>query len=155
MNSHGFVMVQFDKNAAVRNHLQRFFRGHPCEEHIWSLGPAQEQLPRLRIVEFAPGPKTNLWVYATIGAWEARQDPQLEFVTIAPQQDIKHVELLTMSAWYHGREGLGSGHTFPIGEPWLSGSTCEFFLVSLPYPFGPDLEICESSDGHVHVLWLL
>ena len=60
-----------------------------------------------------------------------------------------------MAAWYHGRRGLGAGHTFPIGEPWLPGLTCELFLVSLPYPFGPELEVCNLSDGHLHVLWLL
>jgi hypothetical protein len=60
-----------------------------------------------------------------------------------------------MSAWYHGRYGLGAGHTFPIGEPWLPGSACEFFLVSLPYPFGPKLEVCNVSDSPVQVLWLL
>jgi len=28
-------------------------------------------------------------------------------------------------------------------------------LVSLPYPFGPDLETCDLADGVVRVLWLL
>jgi hypothetical protein len=60
-----------------------------------------------------------------------------------------------MAAWYHGRHGLGVGHTLPIGEPWLPGSTCEFLLVSRPYPFGPQLEVCDLPDGHLHVLWLL
>jgi hypothetical protein len=27
--------------------------------------------------------------------------------------------------------------------------------VSLPYPFGPDLEVCDFADWHLHVLWLL
>jgi hypothetical protein len=50
---------------------------------------------------------------------------------------------------------LGTGHTFPIGEPLLPGSTCEYFLVSQPYPFGPELEVCNFPSGHVHILWLL
>jgi hypothetical protein len=107
------------------------------------------------VVEFAPGPKSQLWVYATIGAWEARNDPRLEFVLVAPKQDLRHVELLFMAAWYHGRRALGRGHTLPIGEPWLPGSDCDFLLVSTPYPFGPNLEICNLPDGHVHILWLL
>jgi hypothetical protein len=28
-------------------------------------------------------------------------------------------------------------------------------LVSLPYPFGPELEICNLNDRHIHLLWLL
>ena len=90
-----------------------------------------------------------------MGAWEACDDPRLEFVIAAPEQDQRHVELLSMSAWYHGDRKLGTGHTFPIGEPWLPRSACEYFLVSQPYPFGPDLEVCNFPGGHVHVVWLL
>lgn len=148
-------MAEAETNDVVRQHLRRFFAGHPCEEHVWPFGPAQDELPRLRAFEFAPGPKTGLWVYATAGAWEARNDLRLEFLIAAPEQDQRHVELLFMAAWYHGRQGLGTGHTLPIGEPWLPGSACEFFLVSLPYPFGQKLEVCNFPDWHLHVLWLL
>lgn len=148
-------MGKGDANASVRQHLRRFFTGHTCEEHQWTLGRAVEELPRMRVAEFAPGPRTGLWVYVTVGAWEARAVPQLEFLIAAPEQDQRHIELVTMAAWYHGRRGLGAGHTLPIGEPWLPGSACEFFLVSLPYPFGPELEVCNLPDGHLHVLWLL
>ena len=148
-------MAKADTNAAIGQHLRRFFAGHACEEYQWTLGPAAGELPRLRVVEFAPGPKTGLWVYATVGAWEARDGPRLEFLIAASEQDQRHVELVTMAAWYHGRHGLGVGHTLPIGEPWLPESTCDFFLVSLPYPFGPKLEVCNFLDGHLHVLWLL
>ena len=148
-------MAEVDANGGIRQHLRRFFAGHACEEHRWTLGPAIEELPRLRVAEFAPGPRTRLWVYVTIGAWEARADPRLEFLITGPERDLRHVELVTMAAWYHGRCGLGSGHSFPIGEPWLPHSTCEFFLVSLPYPFGPELEVCDFPDCHLHVLWLV
>ena len=90
-----------------------------------------------------------------MGAWEACDDPRLEFVIAAPEQDQRHVELLSMSTWYHGDRKRGTGHTFPIGEPWLPRSACEYFLVSQPYPFGPDLEVCNFPGGHVHVVWLL
>ena len=148
-------MAEADTNEVIRQHMRQFFAGHRYEEHVWTLGPAQDELPRLRALEFAPGPKTGLWVYVTAGAWEARNDPRLEFLIAAPEQDQRHVELLFMATWYHGREGLGTGHTLPIGEPWLPGSACEFFLVSLPYPFGPKLEVCNFRDWHLHVLWLL
>jgi hypothetical protein len=148
-------MEQAETYAILRQHLHTFFVGHPSEEHSWALGPALTELPRLRVAEFAPGPKFPGWVYATLGAWEARPDHRLEFLITAPHQDLRHVELLAMTAWYHRKEGLGLGHTFPIGEPWLPGSACEFMLVSRPYPFGPSLEVCNIPDGHLHYLWLL
>jgi hypothetical protein len=46
-------------------------------------------------------------------------------------------------------------HSLPIGEPWLEGATCDHFLVSLPYPFGEDLEICRCDETQVQILWLL
>jgi hypothetical protein len=148
-------MAASESNVDVERHLREFFGGHRAEEHQWVLGRAKAELPRLRVLEFAPGPRTGLWVYATVGGWEARADPRLEFLIVAPGPDMRHVELLTMAAWYHGRTALGVGHTLPIGEPWVPGSTCDCFLVSLPYPFGPDLEVCNLPDGHLHVLWLL
>jgi hypothetical protein len=149
-------MMGSNTNSVVHRHLLRhFFAGHGCDDHQWTLGPAADELPRLRVLEFAPGPKSLLSVYCTVGAWEARSDPHLEFLIAAPAPDQRHVELLTMAAWYHGRHGLGTGHTLPIGEPWLPGSTCEYFLVSRPYPFGPQLEVCNMADAHIHVLWLL
>jgi len=148
-------MAVKQSNAIVGRHLREFFAGHQALEHQWTLGPAKAELPRLRVLKFAPGPRTGLWVYSTVGAWEARPDPRLEFVIVAAESNMRHVELVTMAAWYHGRTALGVGHTLPIGEPWVQGSTCDRFLVSLPYPFGPDLEVCNLSDGHVHVLWLL
>lgn len=27
--------------------------------------------------------------------------------------------------------------------------------MSLPYPFGPDFEVCAWKDGHTRILWLL
>jgi hypothetical protein len=139
----------------VRQHLRRFFEGHPYREHTWSRGPAVRDLPELRIMEFAPGFRTSLWVYATVGASAAHADPGLEFVLVAPAQDARHIELATMMAWYHLKEKLGLGHTLPIGEPWLPGSLCTSMLVSLPYPFGPELERGKLPGGDVRVLWLL
>lgn len=148
-------MANPTRDAAVRRHARGFFAGHACTEHAWTAGPRAAELPRLRVMEFAPGPRSELWAYVSVGGWELRDDPRLEFVAIAPDRNLRHVELLTMAAWYHGRYGLGVGHTFPIGEPWLPGSACDHFLVSLPYPFGSGLEVCNVPGGHLHVHWLL
>ncbi|MFI1994451.1 suppressor of fused domain protein [Actinoplanes sp. NPDC020271] len=83
----------------------------------------------------------------------------LEFVLAAPTSDDEiHVETLTMIAYYHATGGdyaLDHGHTVPIGRPWLPGSPCDHLLVSLPYPWGPELEHCDVPGGHARVLWLL
>lgn len=68
------------------------------------------------------------------------------------------VELLAMIAYYHAgpdSQRLDVGHTVSIGEPWLPGSSCDHLLVSLPYLFGPDFELCSWRSGHARVFWLL
>ena len=64
-------------------------------------------------------------------------------------------ELLAMTVHYNCDGRLGLGHTFPIGEPWLDGSYCEYFLVSTPYPFPPSVGTAHVGDRHVEFLWLL
>lgn len=36
----------------------------------------------------------------------------------------------------------------------MDGATPDHFLVSLPYPYGPQLEHCDAAGTHVQVLWL-
>ena len=60
-----------------------------------------------------------------------------------------------MIAYYHHTQTLGLGHTFPLGEPWAEGSVLDHALISLPYPFGPDLEILDSDQLHIHFYWIL
>ena len=74
---------------------------------------------------------------------------------ITPFETFRAVELLAMIAFYHRGGRLDLGHTTPIGEPWLNGSRCDHFLISLPYPYGPDLERSHVGDRHVDFLWLL
>jgi hypothetical protein len=146
----------WDHHDGLRRHLPTFFTGHPYEETVWTLGPA-ELLPRLKIAVMSPDPRTGLWVYATVGASAARSDPTslLEFVLTAPAEDLRHAELMTMTAYDHHTEGFGLGHTFPIGEPWLSGSACDHMLISLPYPFGPELEVCCLGERELSFYWVL
>ena len=60
-----------------------------------------------------------------------------------------------MITYYHSNHNLGFGHTLPIGEPWLERSECNNWLISLPYPFGEELEIMSIENTHAHVAWLL
>jgi hypothetical protein len=73
----------------------------------------------------------------------------------AATPDAEHGLEFIMTVYYHRRGQLGLGHTCPIGEPWLPGSQCDYILVSLPYPFGPELQECHVGDRHVDFLWLL
>jgi hypothetical protein len=147
--------VREEPEAAIADHLHRFFRGHRGERTTWMDGPMVDLQPRFHVWQFGPGPRTRLWTYCTVGAWAiAPPDAGLiEFVMTADQQTSRMVELVTMLARYHCRQRLGIGHTLPIGEPWLPGSKCDCFLISKPYPFGPELEICDLGDRHLHFLW--
>ena len=141
----------------VNDHIRRFFTGHAITEHQWTLGPVPDAMPEFRILCAGPGPRTACWTYLSVGASAITHETSglLEFFVVAPSEDLRHVELLTMIAWYHKTKALGCGHTIPIGHPWLPGSLCDHILISKPYPFGPELEVCNYDGGHVHVLWLL
>jgi len=60
-----------------------------------------------------------------------------------------------MSVYYNRTGILGLGHTVPVGQPWLPGSKCDHLLISLPYPWGPDLQVSYIGDRLVEFLWLL
>jgi hypothetical protein len=138
-------------------HSRRFFEGHDASTRAWPLGPMRQSHPSFHVLEFAPGPRSALWNYVSVGAIDVNppNSAKLEFLLCAAEQMDRGVELVTMTAWYHSRHGLGLGHTMPIGEPWVPRASCDHFLISRPYPYGPDLEILSIEGGHAHLLWLL
>lgn len=147
--------------AAVADHHHRFFIGHDITERHQVVGPIAKRVPGLFVHEIAPGPRYAGWTYASVGVWDAvhtQQGHGLEFLITAGESSERLVELIAMTAFYHAgppSQRLGVGHTVPIGEPWLRGSSCDHLLVSVPYPFGPDLESCAWDGGHARLLWLL
>lgn len=142
---------------AVEQHIRRFFNGHEITKYKWRLGPAPNAWPEFQVLRAGPGPRTGCWTYLSLGASTISHTESglCEFFVVGPSEDHRHVELVTMVAWYHKSCALGYGHTIPIGAPWLPGSSCDHFLISKPYPFGPELEICNYLDRHAHLLWLL
>jgi hypothetical protein len=146
-----------DTCGALAEHVRRNFPGRAIEAFTWESGPILRQNPHFRVLRIAPAHESDVWTYASIGAWAATEDQGrgLEFVIATRAQDPRAVELLAMITYYHRGGKLGLGHTFPIGEPWLPGSRCDHLLVSLPYPWGPDLETCHVGDRHVDFLWLV
>ncbi|WP_436795624.1 suppressor of fused domain protein [Actinospongicola halichondriae] len=145
---------------ALREHAELFFAGHDIVEREWPGGPIAERIPDFSVLAVAPGPRFNRWTYITRGCWSATQEDGhgLEFVLSAPDGSDRHVELMTINAYYHSgpeSQRLDLGHTVPIGEEWTPGSACDHLLVSLPYAYGPDLEICSWLDGHARLLSLI
>ena len=154
--------TQFQKTtSAIESHLQNFFTGHDLSFDSWKIGQPKtlELLSRLRIAKFSPNKEENEdWTYASIGAWEFSNNEKeaLEFIVLARFETPRITELLTMAVNYYHTERLGFGHVFPIGEGWLEGSDCDHFLVSLPYPFGSNFEICHiTKDFHIRFALLL
>jgi hypothetical protein len=111
-------------------------------------GPVLKRVPNFTTLAVGPGERLPAgWTFISLGCWDATEHHGhgLEFFLIAPDYDERHIESLGMNAYYHAGpeyQRLDVGHTVPIGRPWIDGSQCDHYLASLPYPFGPDLEIC-------------
>jgi hypothetical protein len=143
-------------NSIVENHVRGYFEAHHARARTWSRGPMARSHPGFHVLEVAPGPQSQLWNYVSVGAADlhAPNETRLEFLLCTDRPTERAVELVTMAAWYHERDGLGLGHTLPIGEAWVPGASCDHFFVSLPYPYGPDLELLPNG-GDARILWLL
>jgi len=144
-------------NDAVREHLEGFWPDRPQEEFTWALGPIEERIPGFRVRRVAPVAPSQPWVYSTIGASSVDAETRVEFFLLAPFESPIHVETLAMVASFHADPGyrLRLGQTVNIGRPWEAGSAADHLLVSLPYPFGPDLEWCRRDEQTVRILWLV
>lgn len=145
------------KFETVLEHCKEFFDGHEVDLFSWNDGPIESAVDGFRVFRAAPGPKLGLWVYASVGAGtiEHEHGGSLEFVLVSPKESPRCVELLAMTTYYHLSRCLSIGHTLAMGEPWQDKSICDHWLVSTPYPFGPELEICNFRDSHAHIAWLL
>lgn len=148
-----------DVYEAEKAHLDTFWPDRPHEDFAWTLGPVSGSLPRMRVRRISPVRPRDPWVYVTIGAWEATADGPhaTEFVLLSATENPLHVELLSMVANFHADPNyrLGVGSVMNIGRPWVGESSADHLLVTLPYPFGPELEICNVGDRHVRYLWLV
>lgn len=136
-----------DVCGALEEHVRRYFAGRDIEALTWRAGPILEQNPHFRALQTAPATPADVWVYVSVGGWAATPDGAgLEFLVCTAAPEDRAVDLLAMTVFYNRGGRLGDGHTMPIGEPWLPGSTCDNLLVCPPYPFGPDLQTCHVGD---------
>ncbi|WP_241683039.1 suppressor of fused domain protein [Actinomadura sp. J1-007] len=98
------------------------------------------------------------WVYVTTGCSLVHTSGGgVEFFVMSPFADEKHSETLAMVGHYHSFQAhkLDVGSVVNLGRPWMRGSSMEHLLVSLPYPYGPDLEWASQDAGRARFLWLL
>jgi len=132
-----------NKKDMVLAHYQEFFEDHEIETFTWNLGPIEKAIRGFKVLRAAPGPRINLWPYCSIGASKLGHENAglLEFIVHAPTESPRLIEMLAMVTSYHANYALGIGHTLPIGEPWLNNSACDHWLISNPYPLGPELAI--------------
>jgi hypothetical protein len=151
------MMPKTDYGSRIHDHVHRFFSGHAAHREDFDKGPIQSVIPGFHVIALEPGPKSEVWTYVSVGSGLIEQDgcQRLEFLITADEPSAKHTERLAMTAFYHHTEKLGLGHTFPLGEPWLPESTLDHALISLPYPFGQDLEIFCADGDHIHFYWVL
>lgn len=145
---------------ALRGHLEDFFQGHVVDCLPGVPGPIEERVPSFRIFRIGPGPRFRGWVYVSSGCASIASDHGhgVEFVLTAQADDWQHLESMTMNAYYHAgppHQRLDHGHVVPIGRPWFADSSCDRYLISMPYPFGPEFEVCTWDSGHARILWLL
>jgi hypothetical protein len=154
-------MADPSAHLALLDHLRNRFPDQLIDDLPGVKGPIDSRVPDFRVFRVHPSSAGDWWLYVSSGCWAATQQDGhgLEFFLAAPRDDWQNLESITMNAYYHcgpAQQRLDVGHTVPIGRPWLDDSNCDHYLVSLPYPLGPDFEICEWNPGtHIRILWLL
>lgn len=140
--------------------IDRLWQVNHKELLEWEAPGVREGLPRFRVACIHPANTGEPFVYLSCGAWEASTSGGLgqEFFLLASHPDPAHVDTIGAVALAHlaGRGLLGLGTVLPLGRPWVEGSLCDHLLVTLPYPYGPNLERVAVSDGFALALrWLV
>jgi suppressor of fused protein SUFU len=145
--------------SPVGRHVTRYFRGHPI--FTVDVPPdVLDRVPGLQILEVGSGPRTALYTYVTLGCWDAVQagGEGREFLLSAREADVAHAATLARAAARHCStpdQRLDRGSVVPLVDPWAPGSACDRLLVTLPYPYGPDLEWCRWRRNAARLLWLM
>ena len=147
-------MNELDITRAIERHIHGFAPGK-VDVRPWSRAPLGERLPGFRIAEIQPDAGRPYWSFLTVGCWQSAvtSSLQAEFVLAANSGDGRHAETIAITAFYNCDYPLGLGGIVELGEPWIEGSSCDHVLVSLPYPYGPGLEIVEGTS--IRYRWLL
>ncbi|MFJ5561561.1 suppressor of fused domain protein [Streptomyces sp. NPDC093250] len=147
-----------ERLSALERHVRRFWDGHIVESSTWDRGPILERVPHFATYRVYPQRAGEAWVYVTVGSSvHGSADDGIEFFLMSPVAADIHSETLAMVSHYHSFEAhqLGVGSVINIGRPWMPDSRMDHLLVSLPYPYGPELEWAPTEAGGARFLWLL
>lgn len=140
-------------------HVDEFWPDHDKEVFTWELGKIKNVLPDFSVVRITPKSSNEPWVYISHGAWVVGSNKgyRKEFFLMCPFENPRHIETLAMLASFYAESesDLDIGDSVNIGRNWLEGANCNHLLVSLPYPYGTNLELCKLEDFTVKYLWLL
>ena len=81
----------------------------------------------------------------------------VEYVISSPFATLEHAALFNMIAAAIQARGTSYalGDVIPIGRPWIEGATAAYLQVSLPYPYGPELEKADAVEPGLRLLWLV
>jgi hypothetical protein len=146
---------------AVEEHLREFFGAEIVRCPLLEVGPLRSRAPFFSAFEVAPTRAFPFWTYVSAGSLNASMaadDHTVEFVVASAAQDERMVQRLVRNSYYHcgpADQRLDLGHRVPLGEPWVPGGTVDAVLVSLPYPYGEDLEHVPWGGRHTRLLWLM
>ncbi len=144
-------------NKSIHEHARRYFADAAISEHQWRDRAITRFFPMFRVLEISPGSVSSFWTYVSSGTWKVKHANAglTEFSIITGTPDSRQVQLLAMNAVYYMDHHLQLGDSYAIGDPWVDGSKCDHMLISLPYPYGQDWEVCNLDKGHLHIYWLL
>ncbi|GHE54091.1 hypothetical protein GCM10014715_03770 [Streptomyces spiralis] len=143
---------------ALERHVRIFWHGHIVEPATWHRGPILERVPHFATYRVLPQRAGEAWVYVTVGSSITESSiGGIEFFVMSPMASEVHSETLAMVSHYHSFEAhrLNIGSVIDIGRPWMPNSSMDHLLVSLPYPYGPELEWASREAGSARFLWLL
>lgn len=130
--------------------IDRLWQVNHKELLAWEAPGVREGMPFFRVACIHPANHGEPFVYLSCGAWEATADRGLgqEFFLLAAHPSEEHVDTVGTVALAHlaARGLLDLGEVLPLGRPWLPGSGADHLLVTLPYPYGPNLERVPLTD---------
>lgn len=141
---------------ALHDHVDQHWPGY--DKSLMRVDhPVTAAVPNFRVACIHPKSDDEPWAYLSLGGFEVSPDPLcgLEFLLLAKDQDGQHAGTLALAASLHSQSPLKQGSVIDLGEPWAEGGKLQHLLVTLPYPYGPNLERCQAGLYSLRVMWLL
>ncbi|MBR1374907.1 MAG: suppressor of fused domain protein [Cardiobacteriaceae bacterium] len=137
----------------IFRHIHNFWSDAEIEKFSWNNGKIITEMPYFKV--FCVQPKDrNYAIYISSGIATIINQ---EFFIISPYKSEEHIETLAMIA----SASIAYPNSFQlnccvnIDKPWLDNSKLKYFLISLPYTFGQNLEYMEFGNKKIRFFWLL